>query len=82
MSSSSSKRSVSLATINNWKKEFPWLIVELENNLPSALFCKVCLKYGDKLKGLRGYDGKFVSQAKVISSYKQPPGTVLSKRCS
>ena len=67
MSSSSSKRSVSFAAINNWKKELPWLIVELENNLPSGLFCKVCLKYEDKLKGLRGYDGKFVSQGKVIS---------------
>ena len=67
MSSSSSKRSISLATINNWKKEFPWLTVELENNLPSGLFCKVCLKYEDKLKGLRGYDGKFVPQGKVIS---------------
>ena len=62
MSSSSSKKSVSLATINNWEKEFPWLIVELENNLPRGLFCKVCLKHEDKLKGLRGYDGKFVSQ--------------------
>ena len=62
MSSSSSKKSVSHATINNWKKEFPWLIVELQNNLPCGLFCKVCLKHEDKLKGLRGYDGKFVSQ--------------------
>ena len=62
MSSSSSKKSVSRATINNWKKEFPWLIVELQNNLPCGLFCKVCLKHEDKLKGLRGYDGKFVSQ--------------------
>ena len=59
--SSLSKRSVSLATINKWKKEFPWLIVVLENNLPSSLFCKVCLKYEDELKGLWGYDGKFVS---------------------
>ena len=67
MSSSSSKRSLSLATINNWKKEFPWLIIELENNLPSGLSCKVCLKYEDELKGLRGYDGKFVSQGKVTS---------------
>ena len=39
--SSSSKRIVSLATINNWKKEFLWFIVELENDLPSSLFCKV-----------------------------------------
>ena len=39
--SSSSKRIVFLATINNWKKEFLWFIVELENNLPSSLFCKV-----------------------------------------
>ena len=54
MSSSSSKESVSLATINSWKKEFPWLIVELENNLPSGLFCKVCLKYEDKLKVFEG----------------------------
>ena len=64
MLSSSSKRSVSLATINNWEKGLPWLIVKLENNLPSSLFCKVCLKYEDKLKGLRGFD---VSQGKVIS---------------
>ena len=54
MLSLSSKRSVSLATINNWEKEFLWLIVELENHLPSSLFCKVCLKYEDELKGLRG----------------------------
>ena len=67
MLSSSSKRSVSLASIKKLKKEIPWLIVELENNLPSGLFCKVCLKYEDKLKGLRGHDGKFVSQGKVIS---------------
>ena len=64
---SSCKRSVSLAKISNCKKEFLWLIVKLENNLPSSLFCKVCLKYKDKLKGLRGYNGKFVSQGKVIS---------------
>ena len=62
MSSSSSKRSVSFATTNNWKKELTWLIVELENNLPSGLFCKVCLKYEDKLKGLRGYNGKCFPQ--------------------
>ena len=64
---SSCKRSVSLAKINNCKKEFLWLIVKLENNLPSSLFCKVCLKYEDKLKGLQRYDGKFVSQGKAIS---------------
>ena len=56
MSSSSSKRNVSLATINNWKKNL-WLIVESENNLLSGLFCTVCLKYKDKLKGLGGYEG-------------------------
>ena len=56
MSSSSSKRNVSLATINNWKKNL-WLIVESENNLLSGLFCKVCLKCKDKLKGLGGYEG-------------------------
>ena len=67
MFSSSSKRNISLAIINNWKKNFPWLIIELENNLLSGLFCKVCLKYEGKLKGLEGYDGKFVSQGKVIS---------------
>ena len=67
MSSSSRKKSISLATINNRKNKFLWLIVELENNLPRGLFCKVCLKYKDKLKGLLGYDGKFVSQGKVIS---------------
>ena len=48
------KKSVSLTIINNWKKEFPWLIVELENNLPSGLFRKVCLKYEDKLKVFEG----------------------------
>ena len=52
MLSSSSKKSVSLAIINNWKKELPWFIVELDNNLPRGLFCKICLKYEDKLKGL------------------------------
>ena len=66
MSSSSSKRNVSLATINNWKKDFLWLIIELESNLLSGLFCKVCLKYESKLKVFGGYDGKFVSQGKVI----------------
>ena len=58
MSSSSSKKSNSLTTIDNWKKEVLWLIVELENDLSRGLFCKDCLKYEDKLKGLRGYDGK------------------------
>ena len=82
MSSSSSKRNVSLATINNWKKNFPWLIIELENNLLSGLFCKVCLKYEGKLKSLGEYNGKFVSQGKVISMHKHSPGAVLSKRCS
>ena len=48
-------------------KNFPWLIIELENNLLGGLFCKVCLKYGGKLKGLGEYDGKFVSQGKVVS---------------
>ena len=66
MSSSSSKRNVSLDTINNWKKNFPWLIIELENNLFSSLFCKVFLKYEGKLQGLGGYDGKFISQGKII----------------
>ena len=66
MSSSSSKRNVSLATINNWKKDFLWLIIELESNLLSGLFCKVCLKYEGKLKVFGGYDGEFVSQGKVI----------------
>ena len=61
MSSSSSKRNVSLATINNWKKDFLWLIIELESNLLSGLFCKVCLKYEGKLKVFGGYDGEFVS---------------------
>ena len=60
------KKSVSLDTLNNLKKEFPWLLVELEKKLPSGLFCKVCLKYEDKVKGIRecdhGYDGKFVSE--------------------
>ena len=59
---SSRKMNASLATINNWKKNFPWLIIELENNLLSGLLCKVYLKYEGKLKGLGGYDGKFVSQ--------------------
>ena len=67
MSSSSSKRNVFFATINKWKKNFPWLIIELENNLLRGLFCKVCLKCGGKLKGLGEYDGKFVSQGKVVS---------------
>ena len=82
MSSSSSKRNVSLATINNWKKNFPWLIIELENNLLSGLFCKVCLKYKGKLKGLGGYNAKFFVQGKVISEHKQSARAVLSKRCS
>ena len=41
--------------------------MELENNVLSGLFCKVCLTYEAKLKGLGGCDGKFVSQGKVIS---------------
>ena len=50
---STSKRNVSLATINNWKKKnFPWLKIELENNLLNGLLCKVCLKYEGKLKFL------------------------------
>ena len=64
---SSSERNVSLATRNNWKKNFLWLIIKLENNLLSGLFCKVCLKFEGKLKVFRGHDGKFVSQGKVIS---------------
>ena len=71
MSSSSSKRNVFFATINNWKKNFPWLIIELENNLLSGLFCKVCLKCEGKWKFLGGYDGKFISQGKVISQHKK-----------
>ena len=67
MSSSSSKRNVSLITRNNWKKNFTRLIIELENNLLSGLFCKVCLKCEGRLKNLGGYVGKFVSQGKVIS---------------
>ena len=67
MSSSSSKRNVSLTTRNNWKRNFPCLIIELENNLLSGLFCKVCLKCEGRLKNLGGYVGKFVSQGKVIS---------------
>ena len=47
------------------------MTVELENNLLSVLFCKlvakVCLKYEGKLKGLGGYDGKFVYQSKVYN---------------
>ena len=47
------KKPVSLATKNNWKKNFPWLIIELENNLLSGLSCKVCLKYEGKfLEGM------------------------------
>ena len=56
--------------------------MELENNLLSGLFCKVCLKYEGKLKSLGEYNGKSVSQGKVISMHKHSPGAVLSKRCS
>ena len=48
-------------------KNFLCLIIKLENNLLSGFFCKVCFKYEGKMKGLGGYDGKFVSQGKVIS---------------
>ena len=41
--------------------------MELENNLLGGLFCKVCLKYEGKSIGLGEYDGKFVSQGKLIS---------------
>ena len=67
MSPSSSKRNVFLGTNIQLEKNFPWLIIELENNLLSGLFCKVCLKCEGKWKVLGGYDGKFVSQGKVIS---------------
>ena len=68
MSRSSSNKSVSLATANNWKKRIPWLIVDLENNLSSGLLCEVCFQYEDKLKGLRGYDAKLFHKVQNQSS--------------
>ena len=56
----SEKRTISISTLNKWKLEFPWLIYEAEKGLATGLFCSICLKFEEKLKGSRNFDGKFI----------------------
>ena len=52
--SSSSKRNIFLATINNWKKNFLWLKIESEMGLLSGLFCKFVWNTNANWKVLEG----------------------------
>ena len=52
--SSSSKRNIFLATINNWKKNFLWLKIESEMSLLSGLFCKFVWNTNANRKVLEG----------------------------
>ena len=52
--SSSSKRNIFLATINNWKKNFLWLKIESEMSFLSGLFCKFVWNTNANWKVLEG----------------------------
>ena len=57
MASSSTERNFPrIKTIQSWKSDFPWLIVENS----SGMRCAQCCKWKDKLIGVKNYSPAFI----------------------